>query len=136
MLAAMPVRDHVIRRGPASEDCNCHGWVFAGGHNWLLGQEVDHILADNHYEAVSAPHEGDLCVYRDDKGAVLHTALVRSALPDGTVLVEGKWGGLGVFLHPADHSPYGQHYAYYRSQRSGHALTGHDSHLPPHVAAE
>jgi hypothetical protein len=40
------------------------------------------------------------------------------------VLVESKWGNLGVFLHPADKTPYGTEFTFYRSARSGHLLVG------------
>ena len=40
------------------------------------------------------------------------------------VMVEGKWGAMGTFLHPADKSIYGAEYAFYRSARGGHLLAG------------
>ena len=45
--------DHVIRKLPASDDCNCHGWVFAGGHYWLEADDVECILSENGYQPVS-----------------------------------------------------------------------------------
>lgn len=117
------VRDNVIRSQPASDKTNCHGWVFTGGKFWVSGSEVDSILADNRYRIVSDPQPGDLVVYRND-GAVSHTALVRYVTEQQPVLVEGKWGCSGVYLHPVDKSIYGEKYQFYRSSRKGHLLAG------------
>ena len=117
-----PLSEYIIRRGPPDDASNCHGWVFSGGKFAIRGAEVDTILAENEYEPVTAPLAGDLCVYRNDTDGVAHTAIVRSVLEDGTVLVEGKWGRLGVFLHPVDHSAYGTHYTYHRTDRGTHVL--------------
>ena len=115
--------EYLIRRGPADENSNCHGWVFTGGKFGILGLEVDTILEENGYFAVTEPDAGDLCVYRGEDNAVAHTAIVRGVFGDGTILVEGKWGRLGIFLHPVEHSVYGPHYGYYRSARSTHLLS-------------
>jgi hypothetical protein len=40
------------------------------------------------------------------------------------VIVEGKWGTMGVFSHAVDKSCYGTDYKYYRSGRPGHILAG------------
>lgn len=119
------IRDRVIRQSPADDRTNCHGWVFTGGQYWVGGTEVVTILAENQYQPVTDPQPGDLVVYRDDQDAVTHTALVRYVTPGLPVLVEGKWGSAGVFLHPVDHSCYGTRFGYYRSGRSGgHLLAG------------
>ena len=117
------LNEYLIRRGPADESSNCHGWVFTGGKFGILGQEVDTILEENDYFAVTGPAMGDLCVYRGEDNAVAHTAIVRGVFDDGTILVEGKWGRLGIFLHPVEHSVYGEHYGYYRSARTTHLLS-------------
>src|SRR5207245_249118 len=97
---------------------NCHGWVFTGGRFIVPGSQVDLVLKENGYQEVHEPHPGDVAVYRQGS-AVLHTALVRYVTEGQPVLVEGKWGSLGVFLHPADKSPYGPDYTFYRSARHG-----------------
>ena len=121
-ILAGPVAEYIIRRGPPDDSSNCHGWVFSGGKFAIRGAEVDTILAENEYDPVPAPQPGDLCVYRNDTNGVAHTAIVRSVLDDGTVLVEGKWGRLGVFLHPVGHSAYGAQFSYYRTDRGTHVL--------------
>ena len=122
-LQSTHLDDYVIRRGPADDNSNCHGWVFTGGKYAILGHEVDTILLENEYQPAIIPHAGDLCVYRNESNAILHTALVRSVFDDGTVLVEGKWGHLGVFLHSVQHSVYGTHFGFYHSARSTHLLS-------------
>jgi hypothetical protein len=123
MLRNTRLDDQVIRIGPPDDRSNCHGWVFTGGRFVVGGAEVDKILKENGYEEVYDPRPGDLAVYRAG-GAVSHTAKVRYVTEGQPVLVEGKWGTLGVFLHPADKSPYGTDYTFYRSARRGHLLAG------------
>jgi hypothetical protein len=120
--------DRVIRRQPADDRANCHGWVFTGGRFWVSGSEVETILAENGYRPVADPRPGDLVVYRRD-GAVAHTAVVRYVSPGMPVLVEGKWGATGVYLHAADESIYGTAFTYYRADRATHVLAGLD--VPP-----
>jgi hypothetical protein len=116
-----------IRRATADDHSNCHGWVFTGGRFLIDGSQVTEILDDNGYAAVVTPQAGDLCVYRNSNGGVSHTGVVRAVLTDGTVLVEGKWGRLGVYLHAAQDSCYGTNFTYHRSPRAGHLLAGMDS---------
>lgn len=113
-----------IQRGAASDESNCHGWVFTGGKFNVPGRLVDTILTDNGYTPASTPAVGDLCVYRASDNQVAHTAVVRAVLVDGTVLVEGKWGRMGVYLHAAGESCYGPEFTYHRTARGGHLLNG------------
>jgi hypothetical protein len=110
---------------PPSEDCNCHGWVFTGGKYWLAGDSVEIILSENGYHTVSDPRPGDVVIYREG-GLISHTALVYSALPSRPIMVEGKWGTMGVYLHAIGESGYGQSYTFHRSTREGHVLAGLD----------
>jgi hypothetical protein len=121
-LQSTRLDDYVIRRGPPDDNSNCHGWVFTGGKYAIRGHEVDTILVENEYQPSTIPRAGDLCVYRNESNLILHTALVRSVFDDGTILVESKWGHLGVFLHSVQHSVYGMHFNFYHSVRSTHLL--------------
>ena len=121
--------DHVIREAQADERSNCHGWVFAGGRYILAGDDVDLILTENQYAKQISPQPGDLAVYRNN-GVVCHTAIVMYVTQGQPVMVRGKWGNLGVFLHPADKSPYGNDYTFYRSPRSGHILVNQTRVIP------
>src|SRR5262249_16159325 len=107
----------------ATEQSNCHGWIFTAGKFNIPGDEVELILKENGYQPISDPHPSDLVVYRTRQG-VAHTAIVRSVTEGHPVFVERKWGNLGLFLHPVDKSVYGPGYPFYRSHRLGHLLAG------------
>ena len=128
--------NEVIRRGPADDRTNCHGWVFTGGRFLLSPDDVELILKENGYGEVPEPRAGDLIVYRQG-GTIAHTAVVRYVAEGQPALVEGKWGTLGVFLHPADKSTYGTDYTFHRSPRRGHLLAGLNPNNPnrPNPAA-
>ncbi|MCR4412440.1 MAG: hypothetical protein NUV77_08465 [Thermoguttaceae bacterium] len=113
----------VIRTGDPDPTHNCHGWVFTQGRFALRPEDVEEILADNHYEKVTDPQPGDLIIYRNLDGQIEHTGLVRSVIAGEIVLIESKWGPLGRFLHAPEDQPYGTDYAYYRSPRPGHLVT-------------
>jgi len=124
------LNEYVIRRGVANNHCNCHGWVFTGGKFLLSGDEIEVILKENGYHEVREVHIGDVVLYRQN-GGVSHTGLVRYVAEGQPVLVESKWGNLGVFLHPVDKSVYGTEFTFHRSGRAGHALTGLGSPVRP-----
>lgn len=137
VLGEMDFVDRVVRVAPAGDECNCHGWVFTGGRYWLAPQDVAHILVDNGYQVVPEPRVGDLAIYTN-AGTIGHTAVVRTAGGGGPVLVEGKWGWMGVFLHPPEGSCYGRQVTFYRGLRAGHLLVGlggHPANSPTSVPA-
>jgi hypothetical protein len=117
----------VIRIAGPDAACNCHGWVFTGGRYGVPTEAVDTILADNGYQVVHDVQENDVVVYRDLLDRVRHTGLVRFVGTDGLVLVESKWGPLGLYLHAPQDQPYGTLYAFFRSFRPG----GHELRLEP-----
>lgn len=123
LLGSFPSHDKLIRVAPPSDVCNCHGWVFTGGRYWLGPDDVQRILEDNAYQPVSDPRPGDLVIY-DDGMKISHTAVVKAVVPGGPVLVEGKWGWMGVFLHAVDSSCYGDRVTYFRGPRTSHVLAG------------
>jgi len=125
-LRSAHLDDQVIRRSAANDWTNCHGWVFTGGRFLLSGEDVELILKENGYHEQTDPRPGDLVVYHDMNGtnAITHTAVVRYVAEGQPVMVESKWGNLGVFLHPADKSPYGTTYVFHRSTRRGDLLAG------------
>jgi hypothetical protein len=122
-LSNMGYVERLIRIEPATDVCNCHGWVFTGGRYWIGPEDVDSILADNGYRAVSDPRPGDVAVYRD--GTVIsHTGLVRTGGAGMPVLIESKWGWMGVFLHRPDDTCFGRNYTYYRAARESNLIAG------------
>jgi hypothetical protein len=119
-FAAWGLAERAIRTAPAGQECNCHGWVFAGGSAWVRSEDVPTILDENRYERVSDPRPGDLVVYRH-AGEVVHSGVVLAAGPGGRVLVESKFGRVGRFIHEPEAARYGS-YDFYRSARPGHRL--------------
>ncbi|MCE9526262.1 MAG: hypothetical protein K8R36_09440 [Planctomycetales bacterium] len=100
---------------------NCHGWVFTGGEYLLSRDGVERILEDNGYQPCKSPKPGDLIVYRNGDGEILHSGLVKASLFGG-ILIESKWGVGGRFVHGPEMQPYGTCYSYYRSSRRGHTV--------------
>jgi hypothetical protein len=123
VLDGAHLRGHTIRRGDASDHTNCHGWVFTGGRYLLSPDDVEVILKENGYWEVTEPAPGDLVVYRQG-GTISHTGIVRYVTEGQPVLIESKWGVMGVFLHEADKSAYGSAYTFYRNARGSHLLAG------------
>ncbi|MCE9566602.1 MAG: hypothetical protein K8U57_31655 [Planctomycetes bacterium] len=130
ILASVQLSDQVIRRGSGGEYANCHGWVFSGGKFRLAPADVELILNENGYHEVQDPRPSDVVVYHQH-GSIAHTAIVRYVTEGQPVMVEGKWGALGILLHPVDKSIYGTAFTYYRSNRTGHLLVGIDGHTQP-----
>jgi len=112
----------LIQRDEVDTSANCHGWVFTGGRFLLRGEGVQQILDDNGYEVVEKPTEGDIVIYRNVLGSILHTGLVQGVLKDETVLVESKWGIDQRFLHLPEQQPYSSIFEFYRSNRRGHLI--------------
>lgn len=114
----------LIRVTEPTSQTNCHGWVFTGGLCWVSNDSVDVILQDNDYQQVDLPTAKDLAIYRDEQGQIVHTAIVRAVWPEGRILVESKWGALGVFIHFVEHSVYGSHWSFHHTSRPTHVLLG------------
>ena len=145
---AASVREHnsrvaepIIDVEEPSKDYNCHGWVFTGGKHFLRGCDVDLILKDNGYQAISQPKENDIVIYRCADGRILHTGLVRVVLVDGTILIESKWGAAGRYLHRPENQPYSTLFEYYRGCSASHLIQLKDlpssstKELPSKIAA-
>jgi hypothetical protein len=112
----------LIRLAPPSAECNCHGWVYTGGRFAIRSRDVQALLDDNGYAVAAEPQAGDLVIYRDSAGQIGHTGLVRLVRGQDCVMVESKWGPLGVYLHPVKAQPYGDRYQFHRSPRDGHLV--------------
>jgi hypothetical protein len=127
-LVAAHLAGQVLGTAPAGSDYNCHGWIFTNGRYWIQPEDVEHILEDNGYRLVNRPRAGDLVVYRDDTGEIVHSGLVRAEAP---VLVESKWGGGGRYVHTPENQVFSPRFAYFRSKREGHLLDGLDKPQRP-----
>jgi hypothetical protein len=107
--------------GPPDLACNCHGWVFAGGHHWIGRPDVETILCDNGYRRAVIPRPGDVVIYRDAAGEAVHSGLVH-AISGGTVEVESKWGYMYRVRHPVAVQPFADRWGYYRTERQSHVI--------------
>lgn len=114
--------DAVIDVDDPNMEYNCHGWVFTGGKHFLRGSEVEVILKENGYSAISQPKENDIVIYRSIDGRILHTGLVRAIIADGTIIIESKWGAAGRYLHLPENQPYSTIYQYYRGCGPSHVI--------------
>jgi hypothetical protein len=114
----------ILRTGPADLRYNCHGWVFADGDVWVQDDDVPMILEDNGYRPVRGPARGDLALWVVPGGRIIHSGVVREVTEAGVILIEGKWGETGRYLHTADAQPYGSEVHFARSDRKGHRLAG------------
>lgn len=124
-------RHFVIRLREADHLSNCHGFVFADARFAIEDSEVPFILTDNQYVEVSGPLENDLVIYHDSDGIVTHSGIIRFLVPNGPVLVESKWGPLGVYLHPVENSPYGSDYSFFHTSRPTHTLNFSPTEVEP-----
>jgi hypothetical protein len=113
-------RHKIVRTAPPDLQTNCHGWVFANGRYGLTPTAVAAILQDNGYSTVESPQPGDVIVYWDDAGGIVHSGRVHRVHEDGQVWIESKWGPGGRFLHRPQDQCYSNSYAFYRSSRPTH----------------
>jgi hypothetical protein len=114
-------RSQIIRLQEPNSAANCHGWVFTGGAFGIRDPEIAAILNDNGYTEVTDPREGDLAIYTSEH-RITHSGLVRMADKHAPVLIESKWGSLGVYLHTIDKQPFSGACKFYRSTRPDHLL--------------
>jgi hypothetical protein len=121
-LLTSVLSNKVIERTDPDPTHNCYGWVFTAGRYWVPFDMVDGILTDNGYEPVPRPSKGDLAMYRNDSGELVHAGIV--VLADESTLIESKWGPLGRYLHLPDDQPFGGKCTFYHSPRRGHVLDG------------
>jgi hypothetical protein len=80
------------RRG--RQKTNCHGLTFLGGDYWLLDSQVQRILDDDGWVAIrpERTQRGDVAVYRNSKGNIVHSARIVTRDDNGHVLVNSKNG--------------------------------------------
>ena len=120
-FAAMNLQHPPVRTALPNPDCNCHGWVFAGGGYWVDGNDVKNILDDNGYYEVAIPEVGDIIVYFAGN-ELLHSGVVRSVNADDGILIESKWGMNSRVLHAPEDQPLWQNWQFYHTSREGHQL--------------
>ncbi len=88
----------VIESAPPDDTYVCHDWTFFGGPTGTP-TDPEVMLSERPYEATDHPQPGDVIIYRDRTGTILHSGLVKATGAAGFVLVESKWGNRGLLLH-------------------------------------
>ena len=114
-------RLQIIRLYEPNPAANCHGWVFTRGEFGIRDAEIAAILSDNGYAEVGEPQKGDLAIYVSDH-RITHSGVVHLAEKHAPILIESKWGPLGVYLHAIDKQPFPGACKFYRSSRPDHLL--------------
>ena len=89
-----------LAEGDKSFKTDCHGLTFADGKYWINNDQVDKLLKGDNYGKTDAPQVGDVAVYRDANGNVVHSTTVSGVDEKGTVTEVSGLGG----LEPAAHS--------------------------------
>lgn len=75
VIAFVNIPDHP--QSSANMNYNCHGYSFGDSEVFIDNRFVDIILEDDNYTNMgkfAVPQDGDIVVYRDKKGAVVHSA--------------------------------------------------------------
>jgi hypothetical protein len=88
--------------------------VFANRRTWVDTEVIELIRQEDGYDRVSRVDEvrpGDVLVYRDQKGEIMHIGIVLSMEPlvataSWKVSILSKWGAEGEYVHPQDHVPH------------------------------
>jgi hypothetical protein len=119
-LESLSTARRPVRIAATDPRSNCHGWVFTEGRYCVSEAVVEALLQDNGYRQVDAPLPGDVIVYRDASGALLHSGRVRRVHENGEVWIESKWGPGGRYLHLPQDQCYSGDLQYYRSPRPDH----------------
>ena len=99
----------------ASAIYNCYGLAFACRRSAIVDEEdVSAILVDDGYRQLpwdpSAWLSGDIVIYRDGNGAMVHVGVVAKkqvdlATGETSVEVLSAWGESGEYLHPIGDVP-------------------------------
>lgn len=79
---------------PLNDRFDCHGSSFANAECWIFNDEVERILGDGGWTEVSAREvrSGDVGIYRDKHGHVVHSVTVIGRDELGCVHVNSKEG--------------------------------------------
>ena len=91
-------------------DYNCMGMVFANRRVWINPDQLNLILSDDAYRPVGDERDlqpGDVVVYRNTGGAVVHVGIVSTVTPNlltasWEVQVLSQWGAAGEYFHRVD----------------------------------
>lgn len=83
-------------------DTDCHGVTFSGGEYWINDDQVEQILSGGGYKPTISPEPGDVLIYRNSSGDVVHSVTVTQVDAQGVVSEVIGLGGLEIDQH-TDH---------------------------------
>lgn len=78
---------------------DCHGVTFADGKYWVNDDQVETILVGGGLKQTATPKVGDVGVYRDANGLVVHSVTVSKVDESGKVTEISGLGGLEMHEH-------------------------------------
>ena len=92
---------------------NCMGLVFASRRTWVDTEFLGMISQEDGYRVVMRHQDlapGDILVYRDERGRVVHVGVVLEIVPDllqarRRLKVLSKWGRDGEYIHDPEDVP-------------------------------
>jgi hypothetical protein len=102
------------RTGGATITFDCHGLTFDANASWINNDQVAQILADDYALVGGVKMVGDVIVYKDGGGNIIHTGKVTMVAAGVATEIESKWGSAGTYKHAPGTSPYGGNITYYR----------------------
>ena len=85
-------------------DADCHGVTFANGEYWINNDQVDAMLNGGGFKLAKTAKPGDVLVYRDVHGEVVHSVTVSQVDAAGRPLQVSGLGGIEMKEHFDDPS--------------------------------
>jgi hypothetical protein len=83
----------------ARMDSDCHGVTFTDGEYWINNDQVDQMLAGGGYMKTTTAKPGDVLVYRDENGEVVHSVTVTEVDKNGKPTKVSGLGGIEMKEH-------------------------------------
>lgn len=80
-------------------DTDCHGVTFTGGEYWINDDQVEQLLAGGGFTMTGNPQPGDVLVYRNAGGDVVHSVTVTTVDSASKVTEVIGLGGLETTPH-------------------------------------
>jgi RHS repeat-associated protein len=77
-------------------DCDCHGLTFADGEYFIDNGQVKTLLAGDKYQITNDPQIGDVAIYTNSNGDVVHSTTVVGVDENGNVVEVAGLGGVEV----------------------------------------
>jgi hypothetical protein len=115
------LREHfprgAIETAPPDERYNCHDFTFFGGPATGAKRHPEELLIEQGFRPVDVPSVGDIIIYRERNGAIMHSGIVKAVGVGGFILIESKWGGRGRYLHQPEVQGMDAIISYYSNKR-------------------